>query len=96
MLSVLKTVPGVSDARLGETTDDGVALPYVEYRAAEKARWAAPTRFTLFPASKNQIVFQEILPGLVTPGTMPDTHVTDVIVKEWKALCHVDADVITI
>jgi hypothetical protein len=31
----------------------------------------------------------------VLPGMMPiDTHVTDAVIKQWKAECHVDANVL--
>lgn len=65
MLKVLKATPGVNDAKAGETTSPGATYPYVEYRAAERASWTTPTRFTLVNGwSKHGIVFMADLPGL--------------------------------
>jgi hypothetical protein len=88
MLKVLKSVHGDRDPSVG----GGVATPYVEYRAAENARWEdAPTRFVLQQSSKDAIFFQAMLPGMTTVGSMPDTHVTNIVIKKWKTQCRVQA-----
>ena len=104
MLKVLKTVPGVSNPRQGITVGipgqvqpapGRIPRPYVEYRAAEEARWTTPTRFIFESASRNEIYFQTMLPGMVsTPSSMPDTHITDVVTKKWKEQCGVQADIL--
>jgi hypothetical protein len=104
MLKVLMTVPGVSGPRQGITVGipgqvlpapGRIPRPYVEYRAAEMARWTTPTRFIFESASKNEVYFQAMLPGMVTnPRSMPDTHITDIIIKKWKAQCGVQADIL--
>jgi len=104
MLKVLKTVPGVSNPRQGITVGipgqvlpapGRIPRPYVEYEAAEMAHWTAPTRFIFESASKNEIYFQTMLPGMVSsPTSMPDTHITDVVTKKWKAQCGVQAGIL--
>jgi hypothetical protein len=90
MLRVLKAMPGVSHPRQGISTVHGVARPYVEYRASERSRWDGPTRFELQPSDGGYFWFMAVLPGM-----MPiDTHVTDAVIKQWKAECHVDANVL--
>lgn len=96
MLKVLKGTPGVSEPRLGETTINGAARPFIEYRAVEGARWKEPTRFTLQQSGGGQFRFVALLPGLVTPGSALDTHITDTVVKKWKAQCGVEAVVETV
>lgn len=96
MLKILKSTPGVREPRVGETTTNGATRPYIEYRAAEGARWEEPTRFTLQQSGGSQFWFVALLPGLVTPGSGLDTHITDIVVKKWKARCDVDAVVVTV
>ena len=91
MLKVLKAVHGVRDPKVG----NGIVAPYVEYKAAENARWGdSPTRFVLQPAKKGTISFQGILPGMTTVGSFPDTHITDIVIKKWKARCRVQATIL--
>jgi hypothetical protein len=103
MLKVLKTVPGVSDPKQGVIVGipgqvlpapGRVPRPYVEYRAAEDARWTTPTRFIFEYSNKSVIYFQAVLPGMVRVGTTPDTHVTDIVTKRWQARCGVQAAVL--
>lgn len=103
MLNVLKTVTGVSDPRRGITVGipgqvlpppGRVPRPYVEYRADEEARWTTPTRFIYESSNKSAIFFQTVLPGMVSAGTTPDTHVTDIVIKRWKARCGVQTSVL--
>jgi hypothetical protein len=45
MLKVLKTVPGVSEPRLGNAASGEWSHPFLEYRALEGSHWEQPTRF---------------------------------------------------
>jgi hypothetical protein len=90
MLKVLKTVPGVSEPRLGNATTGGWTHPFLEYRAAEESRWIQPTRFDVQKPDDGHILFMGTLPGV---GPL-DTHVTDVVVQQWKLQCGVAAIVI--
>jgi hypothetical protein len=91
MLKILKAVHDVRDPKVGT----GIATPYVEYRAAENARWRnSPTRFVLQPANKGVIFFQAMLPGMTTVSSLPDTHITNIVIKKWKAQCGVQAAIL--
>ena len=103
MLKALKTVPGVSDAKQGVTVGipgqvlpapGRVPRPYVEYWAAEDARWTTPTRLIFEYSNKGAIYFQAVLPGIVSVGKTPDTHVTDIATRKWQAQCDVKAIVL--
>ena len=94
MLNVLKTVPGVSEPRVGTIPSSGVMVPFVEYHAAEKASWAQPTRFVFQPTTNGTIWFQALLPGLVSTGTDVDWHVTKFVVEKWSTRCGVQASVL--
>lgn len=89
MLGVLKRVPGVTEPRLGEITANGITLPFLEYRAAEKSSWVEPTRFYIQVSEDGSMWYTTILPGI---GTL-DTHVTDKVVRKWRKECHVTASV---
>jgi hypothetical protein len=90
MLKVLRTVPGVSEASLGTSTDGGWDHPFLEYRAAEGSHWVQPNRFNLQKDDKGHVWFMAMLPGV---GKI-DTQVTDIVVKKWKMRCDVAAVVI--
>ncbi|OOG43581.1 hypothetical protein B0E51_01980 [Rhodanobacter sp. C05] len=94
MLRVLKVMPGVSQAVLGEAKSNGATRPFIEYRAAEGARWKQPTRFTLQQSSGSHFSFMAVLPGLVTPGSDVDAHVTNAVVKKWETQCGAEANVL--
>jgi hypothetical protein len=98
MLDVLKTVPGVSDARLGISQSEGWTHPFLEYRAEEKARWVQPTRFDVQKpkgADNGHYTFIALLPGLVTEGEEVDAHVTREVVVRWREKCGVSAITLT-
>ena len=95
MLEVLKTVPGVSEPKLGYVTREGWTHPFLEYRAAERTSWVQPTRFEARRSARG-MWFQAVLPGVVSPGLGLDIHVTDAVMKKWKTQCHIDAIVITV
>jgi hypothetical protein len=104
MLRVLAAVPGVSDPKAGIAAKDpglfppvngGIPRMYVEYRAAEGASWTAPTRFLLQRVGKDHVYFTALLPGQVpSSSALPDTHVTNVVVKKWESQCGVYANVL--
>lgn len=96
MLRVLKTVPGVSNPRMHIVTTGDVTQSFIEYRATEATRWVQPTRFILHKTSDGGIWFLATLPGILPPGGSLDLHVTDAVMKKWKAQCGVDANVITV
>jgi hypothetical protein len=89
MLDVLKSVPGISEPRLGNTTSDGVSHPYLECRAAEGSRWIQPTRFYV-QQSNNSHYWQAMLPGMMEI----DVHATNDVVRKWKTQCGVKAYVL--
>ena len=80
MLEVLKTVPGVSEPRLGTDTSNGWLHSFLEYRASEGSQWIQPTRFDAKKSDDGHYYFQTLLPGL---GKI-DTHVTEMVIQKWK------------
>jgi hypothetical protein len=92
MLKVLKSEPGVDQARLG-TSNVGWIHPYLEYSASEKTGWVQPTRFeALKPAdpSRGPYLFQAVLPGVLPERGKFDLHVTNNVEKRWKRRCGVE------
>lgn len=98
MLGVLNTTPGVTHARLGVSYHGGWRHPFLEYRALEKARWATPTHFDLLQSRDrdNRPVFFGLLPGIHTPGTTLDFHITNLIIRKWQARCGVVVAAVTV
>ena len=96
MLGVLQTVPGVSEPKLDYLTRDGQALPFLEYRAAERNSWREPTHFAASRDEQGQYSFLGLVPLIVDPrvGHM-DIHVTEEVVTRWRALCHVKVSVVS-
>jgi hypothetical protein len=91
MLKALESVPGVSDAKLGEATQ----RPYVQYRAAERYPGGQLVRFTLWQQSKTSLSFMAGMSGQVQNGSkLPDTHVTDAVINKWESRCGVSANVL--
>jgi hypothetical protein len=90
MLEVLKTMPEVSEPKLGVTTSEGWTHPFVEYRAAEALTAATPIRFDAKKADRGGYWFLAVKSGLGAP----EFHVTDAIIKKWKAQCRADATVL--
>ena len=87
MFKVLQSVPGVTKPRLGWVRHDGIVLPFLEYEASEMSRWTGPTRFTIHSSPEDGMFFEAVLPGV---GPL-DTHVTDAVIREWRARCFVQA-----
>jgi hypothetical protein len=90
MLEVLKTTPEVGEPKLGVTTSEGWTHPFVEYRAAEALSGATPIRFDAKKAERGGYWFLAVTSGLGAP----EFHVTDAIMKKWKAQCRADATVL--
>ena len=90
MLRALRTVPGVSEPRIGYSTSDGWTHPYLGYRAAEESHWEQPTRFDAQKSHDGGFRFMATLPGV---GKF-DFHVTNNVVKEWKEVCGIEAVVV--
>src|SRR5580698_2359539 len=92
MLTVLKTVPEVSDPTLSYATKNGRTFPVLTYRADEKSHWTGPTQFTGTKNANGDISFMALLPGASNrEAGLPDFHVTEAIEKEWNIKCHVSA-----
>ena len=87
-------MPGVSQASLGDAMNNGTDHPFIEYRAAEGARWEQPTRFNLQQSSDARFSFMAILPGAAASGSNVDAHITNAIVKKWETQCGVEANVL--
>ena len=95
MYKVLKTVPGVTEPKLGYETSDGWTHPFLEYRAAEANSWGGPMRFHAKKPDNGKFWFLAITPGRILPAVgHVDIHVTDAVVDKWKAQCRVDANVL--
>jgi hypothetical protein len=90
MLEVLKTMPEVSEPKLGVTTSEGWTHPFVEYRAAEALSGATPIRFNAKKADRGVYWFLAVKSGLGAP----EFHVTDAIIKKWKVQCRTGATVL--
>ena len=94
MLKALESVPGVSDAKVGEATQTGVARPYVQYRAAERYPGGQLVRFTLWQPCKNSLCFMAGMSGQVGPSGSIDIHITDDVTHQWEVKCGVSANVL--
>ena len=97
MYEVLKTMPGVTEPKLGYVTSNGWTHPFLEYRADEATHWVQPTRFEGRKGDHDQYSFVGILPGVIDPriGHL-DLHVTEAVTAKWNAQCHANAYVITV
>jgi len=80
MFEVLKATPEVSDPKLGVTTSEGWAHPYLEYRAAEALSKFNPIRFDAKKADRGGFWFLAVKSGLGAP----EFHVTEAVIKKWK------------
>ena len=97
MYKVLKTVPGVSEPKLGYVTSGGWTHPFLEYRAAESNSWVQPTRFEVRKGRDGKYYFLAYLPGQVPPDIVYlDNHVTDAVMQKWRTQCNVDVTAITV
>jgi hypothetical protein len=90
MFEVLKAMHEVSEPRLGVTTSEGWAHPFLEYRAAEALSKFDPIRFDAKKADRGGFWFLAVKSGLGAP----EFHVTDVVIKKWKVQCGVEASVL--
>jgi hypothetical protein len=90
MFEVLKAMPEVSEPKLGVSTSDGWAHPFLEYRAAEALSGKTPIRFNAKKADRGGYWFLAVKSGLGAP----EFHVTDAVIKKWKGQCRADATVL--
>jgi hypothetical protein len=90
MFEVLKTMPEVSEPKLGATTSEGWTHPFVEYRAAEALSGVTPIRFDAKKADRGGYWFLAVKSGLGAP----EFHVTDTVIKKWKVQCRANATVL--
>jgi hypothetical protein len=92
MFEVLKTVPGVSEPKLGYVTSEGWAHPFLEYRSAE----GNDVHRMRFEAQKgDKYWFLAMMSGRIDPriGDI-DIHVTHAVMQKWKTQCNVEANVL--
>jgi hypothetical protein len=89
MFAVLKTVPGVSEPSMGISTSDGWTHTFLEYRATEHSSETQPIRFSARKSDRGGYWFMAVRSGFGV-----DLHVTEVVMKEWKAQCGVDTNVL--
>jgi hypothetical protein len=90
MFKVLQTMPDVSEPKLGITTSEGWTHPFLEYRAAEALSGVTPIRFIAKKADRGGYWFLAVKSGLGAP----EFHVTDAVIRKWKAQCIADATVL--
>jgi hypothetical protein len=90
MFEVLKAMPEVSEPKLGVTTSEGWAHPFLEYRAAEALSKFNPIRFDAKKADRGGFWFLAVKSGLGAP----EFHVTDSVIHKWKSQCSADASVL--
>jgi hypothetical protein len=90
MLKILKAMPDVIEPKLGATTTEGWVHPFLEYRAAEALTKFDPIRFVAEKSDNGGFSFLAVKSGLGSP----EFHVTDVVIKKWKALCDANANVL--
>jgi hypothetical protein len=90
MFKILQTMPEVSETKLGITTSDGWTYPFLEYRGAEALSGVTPIRFNAKKADRGGYWFLAVKSGFGAP----EFHVTDAVIKKWKAQCSADAVVL--
>ena len=90
MLEVLKAMPEVSEPKLGVSTSDGWAHPFLEYRAEEALSKFNPIRFDAKKADHGGFWFLAVKSGLGAP----EFRVTDSVIQKWKVQCGADANVL--
>jgi hypothetical protein len=97
MYEVLKTMPGVSEPKLGYVTREGWSHPFLEYRADETNSWVQPTHFEAKRGDYDRYWFLALVPGIIDPRIgYFDIHVTNAVVEKWKTQCHVEVVVTSV
>ena len=97
MYEVLKTMPGVSEPKIGYVTREGWTHLFLEYRAEETNSWVQPTHFEAKRDDRGRYRFEALVPGIIDPRVGRfDIHVTDAVVEQWKTQCHVVVVVISV
>jgi hypothetical protein len=95
MYQVLKTVPGVSEPKLGYITSGDWNLPFLEYHSAEANSWGQAMYFDAIPTNDGKVSFEAVTSGRVLHGfSDADIHVTRAVMQAWKLQCKVDANVV--
>jgi hypothetical protein len=92
MLRVLKTTPGVTDAKI----DNHQKWFCIQYQADEKSRWVEPTRFCLNgprAIASGPYEFTGMFPGLAGPEGI-DTHISNDVTDAWKERCGIHASML--
>jgi len=90
MFDVLKSTPGVTEAKVGQSNEDGRTYPYVEFHAEQG--WVQNFRFApsdLFDKSQNAFTFLAGVSGLQDDASPPDNHVSTAVLDKWEAQCRV-------
>jgi hypothetical protein len=90
MYQVLKTMPGVSEPKLGYVTSEGWTHPYLEYEAAEDSPSVQHLRFEAKKTDNGKYWFLVMVSGVGAP----DIHVTEAVMQQWKTQCSVEANVL--
>jgi hypothetical protein len=90
MFKVLKAMPEVGEPKLGVTTSEGWAHPFLEYRAAEALSKFYPIRFDAKKTDRGGFSFLAVKSGLGAP----ESHVTHAVIQKCKAQCSADANVL--
>jgi hypothetical protein len=90
MYQVLKTMPGVSEPKLGYVTSEGWTHPYLEYEAAEDSPPLQHPRFEAKKTDNGKYWFLIMASGFGAPHI----HVTEAVMQQWKTQCSVEANVL--
>jgi hypothetical protein len=95
MFEALKTVPGISQPKLGYMSSEGWTHPFLEYRSEERNSWGRPMRFEAQKGDDGRYWFLATTSGLILPDVgHVDIHVTEKVMQKWKSQCDVAANVL--
>ena len=89
-VAVLKATPGVVEPVLGTTSSDGWTHPFLEYRADEALTRTSAIRFDARQPSSGSGNRGYWLMAWKSGFGAPEYHVTEAVIKKWKARCHAD------
>ena len=90
MYQALRTIPGVSEPKLGYVTSDGWTHPYLEYLAAEDSASVRHPRFEAEKSDNGNYRFLAVLSGLGGPNI----HISAAVMQKWKTQCSVEANIL--
>jgi hypothetical protein len=96
MYQTLTTIPGVHQPRQGRVTSNGWTHPFLEYSATTVGKnQAYPMRFEAQRDGRNHdeywYWFLGSFAGPIPPGF--DVDQMESIIRKWKGLCHVVAEI---